>query len=104
MRRSVENAEHVGESSFAFPSNKAALNTVIGLFAPRAGQSFRDEQRRRRSQYDRGTRLAEIEESYETSAYQYRGNLSPIAAHAPSIGKYPQELGQMFYSRRAGSF
>ncbi|KZF21263.1 hypothetical protein L228DRAFT_269651 [Xylona heveae TC161] len=47
MRRSVENAEHVG------------------LFAPRAGQHFRDEQRRRRSQYDRGTRLAELEEAYE---------------------------------------
>ncbi|KAI9836681.1 MAG: hypothetical protein M1819_001317 [Sarea resinae] len=47
MRRSVENAEHVG------------------LFAPRAGQHFRDEQRRRRSQYDRGTRLAELEEAYD---------------------------------------
>ena len=35
----------------------------LGLFAPRAGQNFRDEQRRRRSQYDRGTRLAEIEDS-----------------------------------------
>ncbi|KFY22567.1 hypothetical protein V491_02762 [Pseudogymnoascus sp. VKM F-3775] len=44
MRRSVENAEHVG------------------LFAPRAGQHYRDEQRRRRSQYDRGTRLAALEE------------------------------------------
>lgn len=40
-------------------------NTVwLGLFAPRAGQHFRDEQRRRRSQYDRGTRLAAIEDSY----------------------------------------
>ncbi|KAH0565791.1 hypothetical protein GP486_000810 [Trichoglossum hirsutum] len=36
-----------------------------GLFAPRAGQHFRDEQRRRRSQYDRGTRLAEMEEAYD---------------------------------------
>ena len=36
----------------------------LGLFAPRAGQHFRDEQRRRRSQYDRGTRLAAIEDSY----------------------------------------
>ncbi|KFY15247.1 hypothetical protein V492_02134 [Pseudogymnoascus sp. VKM F-4246] len=44
MRRSVENAEHVG------------------LFAPRTGQHNRDEQRRRRSQYDRGTRLAALEE------------------------------------------
>jgi hypothetical protein len=35
---------------------------VIGLFAPSAGQHLRDEQRRRRSQYDRGTSLAEQEE------------------------------------------
>lgn len=44
MKRSCENAEHVG------------------LFTPNAGQQFRDEQRRRRSQYDRGTRLAALEE------------------------------------------
>ncbi|KAJ9272213.1 hypothetical protein DTO212C5_1718 [Paecilomyces variotii] len=46
MRRSVENAEHVG------------------LFAPRVGQQYRDEQRRRRSQYDRGTTAAEREIVY----------------------------------------
>jgi hypothetical protein len=34
----------------------------LGLFAPRAGQHYRDEQRRRRSRYDRGTRLAALEE------------------------------------------
>ncbi|KAF5879639.1 putative rna recognition domain-containing protein 2 protein [Botrytis fragariae] len=44
LKRSCENAEHVG------------------LFAPSAGQYLRDEQRRRRSQYDRGTSLAEREE------------------------------------------
>ncbi|KAK1831709.1 RNA recognition motif 2-domain-containing protein [Podospora conica] len=44
MNRSCQNAEHVG------------------LFTPNAGQHFRDEQRRRRSQYDRGTRLAALEE------------------------------------------
>jgi hypothetical protein len=45
--------------------------TYIGLFTPNAGQHFRDEQRRRRSQYDRGTRLAELEEyDYETAAVQ----------------------------------
>ncbi|KAL7787019.1 hypothetical protein V8C37DRAFT_412260 [Trichoderma ceciliae] len=50
MKRSCENAEHVG------------------LFTPNAGQHFRDEQRRRRSQYDRGTRLAALEEyDYETA-------------------------------------
>lgn len=35
---------------------------IEGLFAPRAGQHYRDEQRRRRSQYDRGTRLAALED------------------------------------------
>ncbi|KAL2862970.1 putative meiosis protein MEI2 [Aspergillus lucknowensis] len=46
MRRSIENAEHVG------------------LFAPRVGQQYRDEQRRRRSQFDRGTTAAEREIVY----------------------------------------
>lgn len=32
-----------------------------GLFAPRQGQAYREEQRRRRSQYDRGTPGADIE-------------------------------------------
>ncbi|KAL2132669.1 hypothetical protein VTI74DRAFT_3539 [Chaetomium olivicolor] len=49
MKRSCENAEHVG------------------LFTPSSGQHFRDEQRRRRSQFDRGTRLAALEE------YDYDG-------------------------------
>ncbi|EWG50653.1 hypothetical protein FVEG_16670 [Fusarium verticillioides 7600] len=34
----------------------------VGLFTPTAGQYFRDEQRRRHSQYDGGARLAELEE------------------------------------------
>ncbi|KAH7144667.1 hypothetical protein B0J13DRAFT_635969 [Dactylonectria estremocensis] len=54
MKRSCENAEHVG------------------LFTPNAGQHFRDEQRRRRSQYDRGTRLAALEEyDYETAIQHF---------------------------------
>ncbi|KAL7918507.1 RNA recognition motif 2 domain-containing protein [Trichoderma austrokoningii] len=57
MKRSCENAEHVG------------------LFTPNAGQHFRDEQRRRRSQYDRGTRLAALEEyDYETAIQQLYGS------------------------------
>lgn len=36
----------------------------IGLFAPRVGQQYRDEQRRRRSQFDRGTTAAEREIVY----------------------------------------
>ncbi|OAX79451.1 hypothetical protein ACJ72_06232 [Emergomyces africanus] len=59
MRRSVENAEHVG------------------LFAPRVGQQYRDEQRRRRSQFDRGTTAAEREAYYVRASPSFtprRGN------------------------------
>lgn len=42
-----------------------------GLFTPNAGQHFRDEQRRRRSQYDRGTRLAALEEYDYEAALQH---------------------------------
>ena len=45
MRRSVENAEHVGKQC-CNASPLALLIVVTGLFAPRAGQNFRDEQRR----------------------------------------------------------
>lgn len=44
-------------------------NAAPGLFTPNSGQHFRDEQRRRRSQYDRGTRLAALEE-YDYDAQQ----------------------------------
>lgn len=44
---------------------------ALGLFTPNAGQHFRDEQRRRRSQYDRGTRLAALEEyDYDAHIHQ----------------------------------
>ncbi|KAF4512717.1 hypothetical protein G6O67_000064 [Ophiocordyceps sinensis] len=60
MKRSCENAEHVG------------------LFTPNAGQHFRDEQRRRRSQYDRGTRLAALEEyDYDTAIQHLYGTANP---------------------------
>lgn len=57
--------------------------SIVGLFAPRAGQNFRDEQRRRRSQYDRGTRLAEIEDSYETNYHDHRNESSAFHAIDP---------------------
>jgi hypothetical protein len=66
MRRSVENAEHVGKWPFVVHVYGQATDpdsVAIGLFAPRAGQQFRDEQRRRRSHYDRGTRLAQVEDA-----------------------------------------
>ena len=37
------------------------LFDISGLYAPNAGIHYRDEQRRRRSQFDRGTTMAEHE-------------------------------------------
>lgn len=86
MRRSVENAEHVG------------------LFAPRAGQHYRDEQRRRKSKYDRGTRLAEMEENefydieggaggfmgqYQLQEYQEPSYQAPYPAYSRLQGSFP---------------
>lgn len=45
------------------------ISICKGLFTPNAGQHFRDEQRRRRSQYDRGTRLAALEECGDYGMY-----------------------------------
>jgi hypothetical protein len=74
MRRSVENAEHVGGWITIKPRLLVA-NYLLGLFSPRAGQHIRDEQRRRRSQYDRGTRLAEMDEyDYDTQEQRVTGN------------------------------
>lgn len=59
---------------YSFHINKL---TSSGLFTPNAGQHFRDEQRRRRSQYDRGTRLAALEE------YNYEADYDTSAHHRP---------------------
>ncbi len=64
MRRSIENAAHVGESSSSVGLWLAvAYIPTAGLFAPGGGQNPRHDQRRRRSQFDRGTRLAQMEEA-----------------------------------------
>ena len=52
----------------------------LGLFTPNAGQHFRDEQRRRRSQYDRGTRLAALEE-YEFEPHMT--SMQPQGLYSP---------------------
>ena len=72
MRRSVENAEHVGQYEIHVAHPIQLADRQVGLYAPRAGQHYRDEQRRRRSQYDRGTRLAALEEFEfeEVTSYQ----------------------------------
>ena len=86
MRRSVENAAHVGELQDSWEFSEGRLNIYAGLFAPRAGQSFRDEQRRRRSQYDRGTRLAEIEDAFDDSNRTYRHTPNAFNAGSPYGG------------------
>lgn len=84
MRRSVENAEHVGKYTSCLLL-LPLLTTDLGLFAPRAGQHYRDEQRRRRSQYDRGTRMAEIEEFDIDEAMGFR---NPYGAHYECMTNY----------------
>ena len=59
------------------------LTDCPGLFAPRAGQSFRDEQRRRRSQYDRGTRLAEIEDAFDDGNHMHQHHAQAFHAGSP---------------------
>lgn len=74
MKRSCENAEHVGKNNrHNSPFRRGLANSegLLGLFTPNAGQHYRDEQRRRRSQFDRGTRLAALEEyDYDTAIQQ----------------------------------
>ena len=69
---------------------EADLVHRLGLFAPRAGQHFRDEQRRRRSQYDRGTRLAELEDAYDNEGHERYGrfNHRQIGGPYTSYAKY----------------
>ena len=64
------------EEPFPEADNHSKLNRScqnaenVGLFAPNAGQHLRDEQRRRRSQFDRGTTLAERDEyNFEYNAW-----------------------------------
>ena len=66
----------------------ALLMTAIGLFAPRAGQDFRDAQRRRRSQYDRGTRFAESEERLFFQGQLASPGLLHTATSPSSMGPY----------------
>ncbi len=70
------------------------LSLISGLFAPRAGQHFRDEQRRRRSQYDRGTRLAELEDAYDYGTQGY---------HAEEFYR-PLGIGNRQYSSRSDGY
>lgn len=67
------------------------LTTMMtGLFAPRHGQQYRDDQRRRRSQFDRGTTAAENEARFE-------GLFDPARVSHPILD--PRSLGTATYGR-----
>jgi hypothetical protein len=57
----ASSAPHISETTFKLCVTSTDVFVSIGLFAPRQGQMYREEQRRRRSQYDRGTPGAEFE-------------------------------------------
>ena len=75
---------------------------LLGLFSPGGGQNPRYDQRRRRSQYDRGTPLAQMEEAYAFSSpdfpnhlgYPGQPGLPGNHGHTgnPRLLGYPEEL------------
>ncbi|KAF5611884.1 meiosis mei2 [Fusarium subglutinans] len=89
MKRSVENAEQVGMQLPKINHNDKTLTLLdSGLFTPTAGQYFRDEQRRRHSQYDRGWRrpvLLGKAVRYQASSFQ------------PSVQLYKGKNALVFY-------
>ncbi|KAK5126206.1 hypothetical protein LTR16_003096 [Cryomyces antarcticus] len=82
MKRSLENAEHVG------------------LFPPRQGQQHRDEQRRRNTHFDRGTPRALIEEAHEAFRYGSRFEYDRAPRNA-AINVNPGGYGADFRFGRA---
>lgn len=65
-----------------------------GLFAPRVSQQYRDEQRRRRSQFDRGTTAAEREIVYVRTIAPKHSSMENDAFRATPC-TYP--LGKLWY-------
>lgn len=65
-----------------------------GLFAPRVSQQYRDEQRRRRSQFDRGTTAAEGEIVYVRTISPKRSSIDNNGIRAAPCN-YP--IGKFWY-------
>ncbi|QGI75230.1 unnamed protein product [Fusarium fujikuroi] len=93
MKRSVENAEHVGKQLLTINRNDRQLTLVdLGLFTPTAGQYFRDERRRRHSQYygglAQGSTLSATASSFEPLGQRFKGKNAlvfyPEGGGAPS--------------------
>jgi len=98
MRRSIENAEHVGKSEAEIHTHMSiSLTNFTGLFAPRVGQNFRDEQRRRNSQYDRGTRHAAIEDLYGNNNPNTPNTFRPGSQYGQLVPYYPPVAGLHHY-------
>ena len=94
MRRSVENAEHVGMLQNCILDRYPVLNAAhAGLFAPRGANQHREERRRRRSQFDRGTVLAEMEAATDLDPRYTTGmmGMRPVQYHNPHQVQSPQQ-------------
>jgi hypothetical protein len=77
----------------SFDTNLLLTVCATGLFAPRQGQAYREEQRRRRSQFDRGTPGADFELQYGfvpglVDGYQHFADPAALA-YAPNHPAYP---------------
>jgi len=75
---SSNNSNYTSEIILTFDRPLTKLPPYLGLFAPRQGQAYREEQRRRRSQFDRGTFQAHIE-AYEH--YMADPRTAPFPSH-----------------------
>lgn len=64
--------------------DRRLTNVIAGLFAPRQGQVYREQQRRRQSQFDRGTPGAEA----ELSAAMGGLRISPTDRAPPGYYRY----------------
>lgn len=101
MRRSVENAEHVGLYRRGAPARSVAHTNAqpAGLYTPRAGQQFREDQRRRHPTFDRGTPAAEQDLDQSLTRPYDAGHLPTIFQHngvfiPPMQGWYEAHLAQ----------
>ncbi|KAF4502736.1 hypothetical protein FAGAP_1039 [Fusarium agapanthi] len=73
MKRSVENAEQVGMQLLTINLNDKALTLIdIRLITLTTSQYFRDEQRRRHSQYDRGWRRPCSGKQFDATASSFQ--------------------------------
>lgn len=71
---------------------ESLINVSQGLFAPRDGQQVRFDQRRNRSQYDRGTLPALMEEDEQDQLYFYCEFPGHNISHSSCANSFDKEV------------